>query len=155
VRRAHKVHQKAVSSRQTAGRAILGLYNFQERFVKPILSGRKKHTIRAHRKHPDEPGDVMHLYTGLRTKKARLLMRSPCVKVEEITGCVSKFRDRCKHLERADACHFLARVIVDGVPLETDEAERLAHADGFKDFIEMRAFWKGRIPFSGQIIHWK
>lgn len=51
----------------------MGLYNFQERFVAAILAREKRHTIRGLRAHPDEPGDTMHLYTGLRTKKSRLL----------------------------------------------------------------------------------
>ena len=117
----------------------MGLYNFQQMFVEPILSGRKKHTIRAHRKHPDKPGDIMHLYTGLRTKKAKLLMRSPCVKVEEIV-----IEELCT-----------VQVYVDGVELDSAERQRLAVADGFKDFAEMKEFWRGRIPFSGQVIHWK
>lgn len=125
----------------------MGLYNFQERFVEPILSGRKKHTIRAHRRHDDVPGKVMHLYTGLRTKQARLLMRSPCVKVEPIeivSGCSDD-----------DSCECSALVLLNGVYLQPDEQERLARADGFHSFNEMKKFWRGRIPFSGHILHWK
>ena len=117
----------------------MGLYNFKERFVEPILTGRKNHTIRATRKHPDKPGNIMHLYTGLRTKNARLLMRRPCVKVEEIV-----IDHECS-----------MQVYVNGVELDRDERERLAVADGFKDFAEMRAFWNGRTPFKGNIFHWE
>lgn len=118
----------------------MGLYNFQARFVPWIRSGAKKHTIRAMRKHPDEPGDIMHLYTGLRTKKAKLIDRVGCVKVEEIA--IAEWHGT-----------FLVRV--DGEYLDGAEKERLARADGFKNFADMMAFWKGRLPFEGQIIHWK
>jgi hypothetical protein len=47
------------------------------------------------------------------------------------------------------------QVYVDGVELDRTERQRLAVADGFKDFAEMKEFWRGRIPFAGQIIHWK
>jgi uncharacterized protein YqfB (UPF0267 family) len=117
----------------------MGLYNFQQRFVGAVLSGRKNHTIRAHRKHPDKPGDTMHLYTGLRTKKARLLMRRPCVKVEEIL-----IEEICS-----------TQIYVDGVELDLAERNRLARADGFDSFEQMKEFWKGRLPFKGQIIHWQ
>ena len=119
----------------------MGLYNFQKRFVPFVLSGEKTHTIRARRRYPDQPGDICHLYTGLRVKgKTRLLMRAPCVKVEEIeiTGAESN-----------------PTVIVDGHKLSRDERERLACCDGFMNFEEMAAFWKGRLPFLGDIIHWE
>lgn len=125
----------------------MGLYNFQQRFAPFILRGSKRHTIRAHRKHPDTAGNTLHLYTGLRTKTAQLLMRVPCVKVEEIeivSGCSADARCCCS-----------ARVIVNGVELTYDECEALAKKDGFPGFAAMKTFWKGRVPFAGQIIHWK
>src|ERR1700679_3593720 len=61
------------------------LYNFQARFVPKILSREQAHTIRAVRANPDQPGNTLHLYTGLRHKGAKLLMRVPCVKLEEIS----------------------------------------------------------------------
>jgi len=41
--------------------------------------------------------------------------------------------------------------------LTEDECERLARADGFKDFTEFVSFWRAehKFPFSGHIIHWK
>jgi len=114
----------------------MGLYNFQERFVPFILDGRKTHTIRAARTNPDKPGNTLHLYTGLRHKGARLLMRVPCVKVEEIEICG-------------------LAIAIDGIELSRSEREALARRDGFQDFAEMMQFWEGRLPFSGHVIHWK
>jgi len=117
----------------------MGLYNFQKRFVVPILAHKKKHTIRATRRHPDKVGNIAHLYTGLRTKKAMLLGRFPIVRIEEI------------EISGLDAS---PRIFVANVELSPDEREKLARLDGFKDFTEMKQFWKGRLPFKGQIIHW-
>jgi len=118
----------------------MGLYNFQQRFAPFILDGRKNHTIRSQRACPDKPGNTLHLYTGLRCKSARLLMRVLCTKVQDIL------------IEDLEEEGF--RITVDGYVLCPDEAEALARADGFKSFPEMMQFWEGRLPFSGQIIHW-
>lgn len=115
----------------------MGLYNFQPRFVPKILSGEKTHTIRAIRANPDKPQNTLHLYTGLRTKKAKLLMRVPCLKVENILITPG-------HMIR-----------IDGEYLSDDEREALARRDGFESFAEMMEFWEGRLPFLGHIIHWR
>ena len=46
-------------------------------------------------------------------------------------------------------------VTLGGVPLTYDERERLAEADGFENWDQMLAFWEGRLPFKGNIIHWR
>lgn len=122
----------------------MGLYNFKKQFVPFILSGRKTHTIRAVRKSVEKAGNILHLYTGLRQKGATLLMRVPCVKVEEITI------DACGH-----ECNCDGSVEIDGVELDESEREALAKRDGFKDFDAMLEFWAGRLPFKGHVIHWK
>ena len=122
----------------------MGLYNFQSRFVPKILAGEKTHTIRAVRANPDKPGNVLHLYTGLRHKGARLLMRVLCARIEEI-----EIRDGIF----GDENH--ASVTIDGVKLDRSERELLARRDGFDDFEQMIQFWRGRLPFRGHIIHWK
>jgi hypothetical protein len=130
----------------------VGLYNFQARFVEHIRSGRKRHTIRAPRAHPDEPGDVCHLYTGLRRPGAVLLGRHPCAAVSAIYISARGLID------------------VDGVRLTTAAAEFLAREDGFSDLEDMLKFWRGggeglpigeggaplcsRLPFEGFVIHW-
>jgi hypothetical protein len=122
----------------------MGLYNFQQRFVPFIESGAKKHTIRATRANPDKPGNTLHLYTGLRRKGARLIARVKCVRISEI----EILRPACS---QASSGIF---VFVDGVELDRSECEGLARKDGFKDFAEMKDFWKDSLPFKGQIIHW-
>lgn len=117
----------------------MGLYNFQLRFVPKIRRGEKTHTIRAERVYPDKPGDTMHLYTGLRTKKAELLMRVPCVKVEQIVITDTPLR----------------RIVIEGILLDTDEEEAIARRDGFESFADMMEFWDGRLPFRGHVYHWR
>jgi hypothetical protein len=122
----------------------MGLYNFQQRFVPLVLSGEKTHTIRATRANPDTPGDTLHLYTGLRTKKAKLLMRVKCAEVEEIEIKDGIFGDE-NH----------ASVTIEGLRLDRSEREALARRDGFDNFEQMIQFWRGRLPFRGHIIHWR
>ena len=59
-------------------------YNFQDRFIPKILSGTKSHTIRKRRKYPTKVGDILWLYTGMRTKGCRLIAGALCVRVEPI-----------------------------------------------------------------------
>jgi hypothetical protein len=129
----------------------MGLYNFEKRFVPFILAGTKKHTIRAKRANPDKPGNTLHLYTGLRHKGAKLIMRVRCVKVETIKiAVIEKFGIR---MERP-----VAIVSIDGMLLDASECESLAQRDGFKDFAEMLHYWKSSkncLPFEGHIIHWR
>lgn len=113
----------------------MGLYNFNPRFVDPILRGDKTHTIRARRRHPDSPGAMMHLYTGLRQKGARLLMRRECVKVQDIEITDDGVR-------------------LDGEDLDVGELNALARSDGFHNWRDMREFWRGRLPFAGNVFHW-
>lgn len=116
----------------------MALYNFQKRFAPKILSGEKRHTIRADRKDGrlPKPGELLHLYTGLRQKGTQFLMRARCTKVEQINIEVD------------------GSIAIENVFLSVDEEEALARADGFRDFLEMSEFWDGRRPFSGHIIHW-
>lgn len=123
----------------------MGLYNFQPRFIPMIKAGTKRHTIRANRVHCDKPGNTLYLYTGLRTKAARRIGISTCVKVETIS--IFNMRTWCKN---SDQC----AVEIDCLFLDQSEKDELAQRDGFQDFADMFSFWNGRLPFEGQIIHW-
>jgi hypothetical protein len=60
-------------------------YNFQRQFVPMILDLSKPHTIRRKReRRPTVPGDVLSLYTGMRTKQCKLIATSPCTHVEPL-----------------------------------------------------------------------
>lgn len=124
----------------------MGLYNFKKQFVPYVLDGSKTHTIRGARRYPDSPGDTCHLFTGLRTKEAWLLLRAPCVRVERF------------ELYRGD-------MKIWGVSLSLDEKNAFAWKDGFRNpnnnprgcFDMMLEFWlksHGTTEFVGQVIHW-
>lgn len=54
-------------------------FNFEKQFVPKILAGQKFATIRQNAK--CKPGDIMQLYTGMRTKSCELLAEKMCVDV--------------------------------------------------------------------------
>lgn len=134
----------------------MGLYNFQRRFVPLILSGEKTHTIRAERKHNDIPGRMMHLYTGLRHKDARLLARRLCVMVEFIGIEADRTVWIGARMSLANP-HDIGGPAVPGgrIILDPSEKEALAKRDGFQSFNEMIEFWSGRLPFTGLVFHWE
>ena len=119
------------------------LLGFKRRFAPYVEEGSKTHTIRAIRKIPPRVGQTCHCYVDPRQKTMRLLGRWPCVKVEDIAVTIE------------------CRVWIDGNWLAKDECNALAWRDGFRSrgqdqaFAEMMEFWAGRLPFRGQIIHWK
>jgi hypothetical protein len=155
----------------------MGLYNFQYQFEPFILNWSKRHTIRSERVHSDLPGNVMHLYVGLRRPGARCLMRAQCVRTEYIvieggpnrqhrisTGLSLGYGDSERD-ERTGAPVYGSRF---GGPLRRlagDELQALAWRDGFRPagstltnpgdaFQLMMSFWTGRLPFEGAINHW-
>jgi len=134
--------------------------NFMKQFVEPIRKKRKRHTIRADRKIPIKAGDRLFLYTGLRQKGAYRILEDPvtCSRVQQIKIQVC---GRCggegeiPHSSTSYSSCPVFEIYVDGDWLDQDECERLAQADGFENFAMMMSFWDGRLPFKGQIIHWR
>jgi hypothetical protein len=115
------------------------LLGFKPQFEEKILAKEKRHTIRAKRKRrPIRAGDRLDCYVNSRQKSMRLLGRWLCTKVQDI--------------EIAGAHGYF--VTIDGATLDRDELENLARADGFENFRDMSAFWIGRLPFHGDMIHW-
>lgn len=117
-------------------------YNFQPRFIPAIRSGLKRHTIRAERggrsRHA-RPGELVQLYQGLRTRKARLIAEPLCEAVWpvrlDLGGAVEIGIDPCLDLDA------------------------FAVADGFKDWADLCEFWRRQHPgvavFEGVMIRWE
>lgn len=124
-------------------------YSFHPRFVPLIESGRKRQTIRAHRKRHARPGERMQLYTGMRTRHCRKIISDPlCVEVENIAidvpaapggGCQYRFDWWPDHVWAT----------VDGL---------FAEQDGFAEPRDFHRFWlehHGFDVFHGVLIRWK
>ncbi len=111
--------------------------NFKARFVPYIEGGSKRQTIRRTRKRPFRAGDVLYLFTGMRTKTCRRLGTFRCTGVHSI-----RVTDR--------------GIEVDGRALRRVETDALARADGFKDTEEFMAFFRKehKLPMEGQLIRW-
>ncbi len=126
-------------------------FNFKARFVPPIEAKTKTQTIRAMRKDgrmPD-PGDTLQLYTGLRTKKTRLIGTAKALVVCPISiDWTHSWVDIAegRQTRRLDCW-------------ATIELDTFARADGFPDWA---AFWdfftqthrQEDEPFRGFLTKW-
>jgi hypothetical protein len=116
--------------------------NFQRRFAEMIRSGTKHHTIRRKRKYPIKPGDVLKLYTGMRTKSCELIMEAPCTRVVPVMIL--------------PACEL---VRLDGKVLSQMETVMFASRDGFPDVYQFFEFFKQYhtdiLMFDLEVIYWR
>ena len=120
-------------------------YNFQKRFAPHIVSGRKRHTIRADRRRHARPGEAIQLFIGMRTKGCAKIIADPiCEAVKPIAILL--------HDNRINA------IWIDDQQLEQSECERLAFHDGFGNLEEMHSCFlemHGSGLFEGVIICWQ
>lgn len=113
---------------------------FKPQFVSPILAGTKIHTIREDRGHRWEPGKIIHMATGVRTKSYNQFRQEKCISVQEIV--IDHFNWMQGHID----------IRIDGRSLILQEVMTLAHNDGF-DSLEDFCKWFDK-DFIGRIIHW-
>lgn len=114
---------------------------FQKRFVELILSGVKIHTLRADPKGRWQPGKLMHMATGTRTKHYNCFKETRCASLQTV---------QVIYVGPADA---LPRLFIDGIH-KTDPLflDLFAIRDGFEGYRDMCQWFKG--DFDGKIIHW-
>lgn len=112
-------------------------YNFKLAFAHDVEIGVKHQTIRLNRKYPTKKGDKLSLYTGMRTKRCRLLKRAECTSVVPV-----EIHD--------------TYVTVDGERLHRDDIKALALADGFLSSAMFVSFFEKQygLPFKGVLIKW-
>ncbi|MEO1000401.1 MAG: hypothetical protein AAFW69_07335 [Pseudomonadota bacterium] len=119
-------------------------YNFKPRFVEMIEDGRKRQTIRAHRRRHARPGEPLQLYVGMRTAHCRKIIADPrCIDVQDVRIWVPR------HAEPA--------AVSSGGRLAYVTPE-FARADGFTDVEDFTRFWfdtHGPGTFSGVLIRWE
>ena len=108
-------------------------------FVDKVADGSKTQTIRA-QKSTIKAGDVLYLYTGLRTKNARELKTVIC---KSVTSVILMSQIALPHGNTALTGLYL---------------EEFAHADGFASYADMWAFFTKRAnaagEFHGKVIKW-
>lgn len=136
-------------------------YSFKRRFVNPICVGLgfdaepewagttfvpkfiapKRQTIRADRKRHARPGEELQLYCGMRTKGCFLIGRARCASVHKVK------------------LDFSGLVAIDREAFQKQNLlDDFARSDGFRDFEEMREFWRnehGQPKFEGVLIRWE
>lgn len=116
-------------------------YNFKKQFADLVESGKKRQTIRKLRKRPTVAGDKLFLYTGMRTKRCMLLMKTTCALVFPITIQVDE-----RVIFWGDAAEVMPKLT----------AKCFVQADGFVNFDDFfEFFWTtyGN-EFQGQVIYW-
>lgn len=125
--------------------------SFKKQFAKPILTGRKKQTIRRFRKYPIMLGQTLYLYTGLRTKYVNKLKEVRCTGTYKI-----KITGKSITIYDFNLCS-RKPVVLKGEHALNAFAKR----DGFKNFSDMKAFWIAEhgkegspFPFYGTLITW-
>jgi hypothetical protein len=118
------------------------ILSFKKQFENPIIFGSKIHSIRLDPHARWAANKKIHMATGVRTKNYKCFLELYCISVQAIQ--IQYFGEPFQPDE--------IKVIVDGKPLDSEEIEKLAINDGFKD---TKAFFKWfDSDFQGKIIHW-
>ena len=122
--------------------------NFKAQFAEDVEYGHKRQTVRAPRK-DGRPhcrvGDTIKLYTGMRTKRCRLLGKAKVKRIARI-----KIEPTCMYVND----RLLPSAIYDRDCEQTDN--EFAVADGFEGFTEMAKWFQNvhGLPFEGILIQW-
>lgn len=121
-------------------------YSFQRQFAEPIIAGTKGGTIRAERRNTQRdrpggharPGEMLQLFTAMRTKQCQRICDRRCIAVEPIV------------------LNFVTdQALVGGLVIwEPSKLSIFARFDGFEEWNAMRTFWAGTQRFDGWHIRW-
>lgn len=126
-------------------------YSFNTAFIADIEAGTKRQTIRLPRKRHARPGEMVQLFTAMRTKHCRKIISDQlCIGVDEVIFDL-----------RAEPA-----LLVNGIPVLGDDGDAYARGDGFAGmprysvtpFEHMAVWWRqvhGRILFTGVAIRWQ
>lgn len=110
------------------------LLGFNGQFSNKIISGIKRTTIRTHRVIPIKPGDILYMYSGLRTKNCKKIGQFKCISVKTISI-------------------FSKDIFVNSFKKNNYERDEIVRKDGFDSFEDMKMFFK--LPFHGILIEWE
>ena len=119
-------------------------YSFQKRFAPKIVDGSKRQTIRGQRNRHARPGEMLQLFTGMRTVH--------CQKIIPDVRCLGADPIRIEFDPQGN----IAAIEVCGA--EVDDLDTFAVADGFEASFDMAGFWvmqHGLMrTFRGVLITW-
>lgn len=126
------------------------LLGFKPQFQQPIITGTKIHTLRDKRKVTPKIGETLHMYTGLRTRKAKLIRKDLKLKaVQEVYILLTWDL----YLKR----HYVSELLIDGRDCTNALVEFFIN-DGFSTAYEYIAFVnppKGKNCYiKKDIFHW-
>jgi hypothetical protein len=115
-------------------------FNFKKQFADLVEKKIKRQIIRAKRADGRNPhvGDILYLYTGMRTKGCRKLGESICKSVEQITI-------------------YESGIVIDGKWITSCEEElKFVYADGFDNAYDFFGFFNKEhgLPFEGLLYKW-
>ena len=120
-------------------------YSFQRCFASAIRANAKLHTIRGNRRRHARPGEMMQLFTGMRT--------AHCEKICDDRRCTSIEELRIYF----DTLGNIEEVCIAAQPVE--DVHAFAVADGFESLAAMSGFWvmqHGLLrEFAGVLISWE
>lgn len=116
--------------------------NFQARFADRIAFGEKRQAIRPKRRWPIKSGDLLHLCTGMKTKRCKWLASERCAWVKPI------------RIEKRG--FILIGCWNEKLWKEPKALQWFAVREGFRDWAEMREWFKKihGLPFEGVLITW-
>jgi len=111
--------------------------NYQRRFAPLVKHEVKRSTLRPKRKRPIKPGEILYHFTGQRTKHCVRLLESICKKTTPMW-----LKERGAKKQQGW--------------LTPHERQMLAMGEGFRDWPEMRDWFRDRygLPFEGVLIEW-
>ena len=125
--------------------------NFKAEFVCAIDGGAKTRTIRQVRKSGNpKVGDVLQLYTGMRTSNCEKIRDVTCTRVRPVEIDYLGIKLNGHSLYAGDAPAY------QGGPNPEEYDGDFARADGFDSFADMVEFFGKQygLPFRGQLIEW-
>jgi hypothetical protein len=119
-------------------------------FIPPVHP--KRQTIRANRKHHVKPGQVVHLYCGMRTKDCFKIGEALCTKVQGIVIVYDR--------DKRGTPQISIKLENEDHVLSAPELIDFARRDGFENQDEMAEFWLKEHPnvrgvFRGRLIEWE
>jgi hypothetical protein len=130
-------------------------YSFAPQFHDQVSALQKLQTVRANRKRHARAGEPVQLYAGMRTRQCRKLVQTDpvCLDVRQI-------------VIELGGPSLIKSIEIEGIPLDADEIEAFAVADGFGSTLadgharlRMGLFWTEHHPlvatFDGVVIRWE